>query len=41
MQASELWKLYASGESTVQVVKGVNVNIGEGNDCYYGSFGMW
>jgi len=30
MQASELWKLYASGESTVQAVKGVNVNIGEG-----------
>lgn len=30
MQASELWKLYASGESTVQAVKGVNVSIGEG-----------
>jgi len=30
MQASDLWKLYASGESTVQAVKGVNVNIGEG-----------
>ena len=30
MQASELWKLYASGESTVQAVKGVNVNIDEG-----------
>ena len=30
MQASELWKLYASGESTVQAVKGVNVDIGEG-----------
>lgn len=30
MQASELWKLYASGESTVQAVKGVNVGIGEG-----------
>ena len=31
MQASELWKLYASGESTVQAVKGVNVSIGEGD----------
>ena len=30
MQANELWKLYASGESTVQAVKGVNVNIGAG-----------
>ena len=30
MQANELWKLYASGESTVQAVKGVNVTIGEG-----------
>ncbi len=30
MQASELWKLYASGESTIQAVKGVNVNIREG-----------
>lgn len=30
MQANELWKLYASGESTVQAVKGVNVSIGEG-----------
>jgi len=30
MQANELWKLYASGESTVQAVKGVNVMIGEG-----------
>ena len=30
MQASELWKLYASGESTVQAVKGVNVSIGVG-----------
>ena len=30
MQASELWKLYASGESTVLAVKGVNVSIGEG-----------
>jgi len=27
MQANELWKLYASGESTVQAVKGVNVSI--------------
>jgi len=30
MQANELWKLYASGESTVQAVKGVNVSIGGG-----------
>ena len=30
MQANELWKLYASGESTVQAVKGVNVTIREG-----------
>jgi len=30
MQANELWKLYASGESTVQAVKGVNVSIGAG-----------
>jgi len=30
MQANELWKLYASGESTVQAVRGVNVRIGEG-----------
>ena len=30
MQANELWKLYASGESTVQAVKGVNVRIGGG-----------
>jgi len=30
MQANELWKLYASGESTVQAVKGVNVRIGAG-----------
>ena len=30
MQANDLWKLYASGESTVQAVKGVNVSIGAG-----------
>ena len=30
MEASELWKLYASGESTVQAVRGVDVSIGEG-----------
>tara|TARA_B100000575_G_scaffold234835_1_gene196449 strand:+ start:250 stop:948 length:699 start_codon:yes stop_codon:yes gene_type:complete len=30
MQAKELWKLYASGESTIQAVKGIDVTIGEG-----------
>ena len=30
MQASELWKLYASGESMVQAVRGVNVTINHG-----------
>ena len=30
MEASELWKLYASGESIVQAVRGVDVSIGEG-----------
>ncbi len=30
MQANSLWKIYASGESTVQAVRGVDVNIGEG-----------
>ncbi len=30
MQANELWKLYASGESTVQAVRGVNVEINQG-----------
>ena len=30
MQAKELWKLYASGESTIQAVKGIDVVIGEG-----------
>jgi putative ABC transport system ATP-binding protein len=30
MQASALWKIYASGESTVQAVRGVDVEIKEG-----------
>tara|TARA_B100000767_G_scaffold6244_1_gene6034 strand:- start:5403 stop:6101 length:699 start_codon:yes stop_codon:yes gene_type:complete len=30
MQATALWKIYASGESTVQAVKGVDVDIKEG-----------
>ena len=30
MQANDLWKLYASGESTVQAVKGVNVLVESG-----------
>ena len=37
MQANDLWKLYASGESTVQAVKGVNVLVKWRNDCDYGS----
>ena len=30
MQATALWKIYASGESTVQAVRGVDVEIKEG-----------
>ena len=30
MQANELWKLYASGESTIQAVKGVSVAVEKG-----------
>tara|TARA_S200000501_G_scaffold377994_1_gene438547 strand:- start:1925 stop:2611 length:687 start_codon:yes stop_codon:yes gene_type:complete len=30
MQATQLWKIYASGDSTVQAVRGVDVSIKEG-----------
>lgn len=30
MQANELWKLYPSGESTIQAVRGVSLQINEG-----------
>ena len=30
MQATQLWKIYASGDSTVQAVRGVDVSIMEG-----------
>ncbi len=30
MQATQLWKIYASGDSTVQAVRGVDVSITEG-----------
>ncbi len=30
MQANQLWKIYASGDSTIQAVRGVDVTIGEG-----------
>lgn len=30
MQATQLWKIYASGDSTIQAVRGVDVTIGEG-----------
>ena len=31
MQANELWKLYPSGESTIQAVRGVSLQINEGD----------
>ncbi|MGB0475176.1 MAG: ABC transporter ATP-binding protein, partial [Candidatus Poseidoniaceae archaeon] len=30
MQANDLWKLYASGDSTIEAVKGVNVQVNQG-----------
>ena len=30
MQANDLWKLYASGDSTIEAVKGVNVKVNQG-----------
>ena len=30
MQANDLWKLYPSGESTIQAVKGVTLDVSEG-----------
>ena len=30
MQANDLWKLYPSGESTIQAVKGVTLDVREG-----------